>query len=265
MNLLVLPVLFEGRVKGVMELASFERFSATHQALLDPLLESIGIVLNTIEANRRTEGLLEELLEISDREQRRIGQDLHDDLCQQLAGVEMMSQFLEQKLAAQSSTEADTAVEITKLVRQSISHTRDLARGLSPVMLESDGLMPALQELAANTEPLFKVSCQFQCDSSVGIPDNTVATHLYRIAQEALTNAIKHGKAKQVMISLTKVHDHILLAIRDDGIGLPKAALKSKGMGLRIGGSLAVQRERDGGTSVTCAFHISSDNPPPRS
>src|SRR5206468_10543285 len=82
LNLLVLPVLFEGRVKGVMELASFEHFSVTHQALLDPLLESVGIVLNTIEANRRTEELLEELLEISDREQRRIGQDLHDDLCQ---------------------------------------------------------------------------------------------------------------------------------------------------------------------------------------
>jgi signal transduction histidine kinase len=183
----------------------------------------------------------------------------------------MMSQFLEQKLAAQSNAEAPTAGEITQLVRQAISHTRDLARGLSPVMLESDGLIPALQELAANTEPLFKVSCQFQGDSSVRISDNTVATHLYRIAQEALTNAIKHGKAKRVLIGLTKVQHQILLAIRDDGIGLPKAARKSRGMGLRImryragmiGGSLTVQSETDGGTSVACRLQISNDPMPP--
>jgi PAS domain S-box-containing protein len=407
LNIIVLPVLFEGRVKGVIELASFERFHATHLTLLDQLMESIGIVINTIEANMRTEDLLEqsqaqaerlrqseerfrllmegvkdyaiymldeqgrvaswnvgaeqitgyraqeiigqhssrffpreeagrghrdrelkltalegrfedegwrvrkngtrfwanvittalrdeegklrgyaevirditgrkllerEILEISDREQRRIGQDLHDDLCQQLTGIEMMSQYLEQNLAARSMSETATAVEITKLVRKAISHTRDLARGLSPVMLESDGLLSALQELAANTEKVFKISCQFQGDASIQISDNTVATHLYRIAQEALSNAAKHGKATRVVISLVKVHDRILLTIKDNGVGLPKTARTSKGMGLRImgyragmiGGSLTVQRQTDGGTRVACGLKISNHHLPPR-
>ena len=180
----------------------------------------------------------------------------------------MMSQFLEQKLSAQSRPETATAVEITQLVRQAISYTRDLARGLSPVILESEGLVSALEELAANTQPLFKVTCQFQCDSSVRISDNTMATHLYRIAQEALTNAIKHGQAKRVLLSLTKVGDRGLLAIQDDGVGLPKAARKSKGMGLRImryragmiGGTLTLEREPGGGTRVACAFRIPHGN-----
>jgi signal transduction histidine kinase len=213
--------------------------------------------------------LEKQILEISDREQRRIGQDLHDDLCQRLAGIEMMSQSLEQNLGAKSRQETAAAIEITKLIRQAISRTHDLARGLSPVTLESDGLASALQELAADTEKLFNISCQFRFDSSVGIPYNAVATHLYRIAQEALSNATKHGQAKRVVISLTKVQDRVVLAIQDDGVGLPKIQRASKGMGLRImqyragmiGGTLTVERGPEGGTTVTCALQISNDNP----
>ena len=138
-------------------------------------------------------------------------------------------------------------------------------------MLESDGLTSALKELAANAEKLFKIACQFQCDVSVPISDNTVSTHLYRIAQEALSNAARHGQAKRVVISLTQAHDKLLLGIKDDGIGLPDPARRGEGMGLRImqyragmiGGSLTVQREAAGGTSVACALRISSENLPP--
>ena len=101
-----------------------------------------------------------EILQISEREQHRLGQDLHDGLCQHLAGIEFMSQVLAQRLAAKSKADAASAAEIAKLVRSAISHTRDLARGLSPVVLESDGLMAALQDLAENTQQRFSLSCR---------------------------------------------------------------------------------------------------------
>jgi PAS domain S-box-containing protein len=221
-------------------------------------------VIRDITARKQLE---KEILEISDREQRRIGQDLHDDLCQRLAGIEFMSQVLEQNLAAKSRPETTAAAEITQLVREAIARTRDLARGLSPVLLESDGLASALQELAMNNEKLFRISCQFQCDSSVLIQDNAVATHLYRIAQEAVSNAVKHGKARQVVIRLAKANDRVVLTITNDGLGFPKAAHKTKGMGLRImqyragmiGGSLTVQREGAAGTNVTCSLSVLGD------
>jgi len=206
--------------------------------------------------------LEEEILRISELEQRRIGQDLHDGICQHLAAIELMSQVLEQNLSRKSHPEAAQAARIAEHVRQSIAQTRMLAHGLSPVELEANGLASALQELAANTENLFRVGCRFRCDVPVLIHDNVAATHLYRIAQEALSNAIKHGKANQIEICLTASNQKISLVVRDDGVGFPKKPAKKKGMGLRImqyragmiGGSLVIQKENKGGTTVACSI-----------
>jgi signal transduction histidine kinase len=219
------------------------------------------------EALGRSEANLAEaqqgLLEISEREQRRIGQDLHDGLGQCLAGIELMSQVLEQNLATKKlKAEATRAGDIAKHVRDAISQARFLARGLSPVVLESEGLMSSLKELSDSTEKIFRVPCEFHCDKPVLIEDNAVATHLYRIAQEAVSNAIKHGRAKRVQIHLKSNNDRLLLLVKDDGVGLPKVLPENRGMGLRImqyragmiGGTLIVQREPSGGTSVTCSF-----------
>jgi signal transduction histidine kinase len=211
------------------------------------------------EARKRLE---EEILQISDLEQRRIGQDLHDGICQELAGIELMSQVLEQSLAKKFKAGAEQAARIAANVRAAISHTRDLARGLSPVVVESEGLMAALEELAASTESRFNVSCRFHCPLPVLVYDNNVATHLYRIAQEAVSNAIRHGKATRIEIALTKTPERISVAISDNGIGMPPDATTSKGMGLRImqyragmiGGTLAVQPDLDGGTGVICSL-----------
>ena len=205
--------------------------------------------------------LEKEILEISDREQRRIGHDLHDGLCQQLAGIELMSQVLEQKVATRSKSDAVRTAEISRLVRESISYTRSLARGLSPVMLESGGLMSALQDLAASTRRLFRVACVFECDPPVLIPDHSAATHLYRIAQEAVSNAINHGKASRITICLKCAGGRNILIVKDDGCGLPKVLAENKGMGLRImryragmiGGATMVERDLEGGTSVICS------------
>ncbi len=205
--------------------------------------------------------LEKEILEISEREQRRIGQDLHDGLCQHLAGIELMSQVLEQKLARRSKAAAVRAGDIAKNVREAISHTRLLARGLSPVTLESEGLMSALQELALNTETIFRVACRFDCNPPVLVSDYAAATHLFRLAQEAVSNAIKHGKAKRILIRLKEERGRLALSIIDNGSGFPTQIPKSKGMGLRImqsragmiGGTLAIERNAAGGTRVTVA------------
>ncbi|MBI3848854.1 MAG: PAS domain S-box protein [Verrucomicrobia bacterium] len=217
-----------------------------------------GFVRDITERKR----LEQEILEISGHEQRRIGQDLHDGLCQQLAGIELLSQVLEQKLEVKSPTEAARAAEIARHVRQAITHTRNLARGLSPVELEANGLSSALLELASNVEKLFKVDCGFQGDESVLVPNNSVATHVYRIAQEAINNAIKHGKARNILITLKPVDGNICLTVADDGIGFSKESTQSTGMGLQImnyragmiGASLEIRRANGRGTTVTCSF-----------
>jgi two-component system sensor kinase FixL len=205
--------------------------------------------------------LEKEILEISDREQRRIGQDLHDGLCQHLAGIELMSQVLAQKLEPISKVHARQVVEIAGHVRDALSHTRSLASGLSPVTIESEGLMSALHELATNTEKIFQIECGCDFAGPVDIHDHAVATHMFRIAQEAVSNALKHGKAKRIIIALHHTPGRIVLSISDNGSGFPKSPTSHKGMGLRImqsragmiGGNMAIEPNRNGGVSVTCA------------
>ena len=162
--------------------------------------------------------LEKEIIEISNREQQRIGQDLHDGLCQELAGIELMCQVLEQKLAAKSKAESKQVGEIAQHIREAISHTRKLAHGLSPVEFETNGLMSALQELAAHIQKLFRVECRLECPKPVLIRNNVFATHLYRIVQEAINNAVKHGKAKRILISLKPAGDRITLTVTDNGL-----------------------------------------------
>jgi two-component system, LuxR family, sensor kinase FixL len=212
----------------------------------------------TRDITRRVE-LEREILAISEREQRRLGHDLHDDLCQQLAGIE----FLTQRLASDTATRAAVrarAKEIAQMVQRAMTQTRELARGLSPVRLEAEGLTDALRELAMGTRKVFGCDCRFRCDPPVLVPDHTVAFHLYRIAQEAASNAIKHGKAQRIDIGLTALGRSVTLAVKDNGTGIPSKLPRRKSMGLRImryraeaiGGVLVVEPGPGGGTRVVC-------------
>jgi PAS domain S-box-containing protein len=204
------------------------------------------------------------ILEISAREQRRIGQDLHDGLGQHLTGIAFMSKVQEQKLMEKGMPEAGDATKIVKLVNEAINKTRELARGLLPVVSDAQGLMSALRQWAGEVEDLFAVSCRFQCFTPVLIHDDTVATHLYYVAREAVNNAIKHGHAGQIVIRLAADQRQGALTIQDDGYGISSTVLGNKGMGLHlmdyrarmIGGSLEVQRLPAGGTIVTCLFPV---------
>jgi PAS domain S-box-containing protein len=203
-----------------------------------------------------------EITEISNREQQRIGQDLHDGLCQELAGIQLMCQVLEQKLAPKSKAEAKQVAEIGEHIRQAIGHTRKLARGLSPVELETNGFTSALHELADTAQKLFHIECRFDCARPVTIRDNVAATHLYRIAQEAINNAVKHGKAKRISISLKPAGDKNILTVADNGLGFSNEARKGSGMGLHtmkyrasVVGAIVDVRSEGTGVTVTCAFN----------
>jgi PAS domain S-box-containing protein len=204
------------------------------------------------------------ILEISVREQRRIGQDLHDGLGQHLTGIAFMSKVQEQKLMEKSLPEAGDAAKIVSLVNEAIHKTRELARGLLPVVSEAHGLMSALQQWAGEVEDLFGVSCRFHCFAPVLIHDDTVATHLYYIAQEAVNNAIKHGQPRHIVIRLAADEHQGVLTIQDDGCGIGCGIPGNKGMGLHlmnyragmVGGSLEVLRDPTGGTTVTCVFAV---------
>jgi PAS domain S-box-containing protein len=211
------------------------------------------------DATHRVE-LEREILTISEREQRRLGHDLHDDLCQQLAGIQFLSESLAHELMAKSSAEAPQAKEIAQSVQHAMTQTRDLARGLSPVGMEAEGLMEGLGQLAARTSKLFRLNCHFHCPLPVLVPDHAVAIHLYRIAQEAVGNAVKHAKADRIELALAAAGTSVRLGVSDDGIGIPRKLPRREGMGLRImhyragviGGSLLIQHRLDGGTGVVC-------------
>jgi signal transduction histidine kinase len=212
-----------------------------------------------------------ELLEISEREQRRIGQDLHDSVCQQLTGATLAGQVLQEKLAAKHLPLAADAAKVVALVEEGIDLSRKLAKGLHPVEMEADGLMFALEEYALTASALFKVACRFECDSPVLIHDTATAGHLYRIAQESVGNAIKHGRAKKILIRLEAEEAGTVLSIRDDGSGLPATLPKHRGLGLNImahrstmiGGRFEARRDEAGGTLVTC--RLPPEVPPEKS
>ena len=171
------------------------------------------------------------ILEVSGREQRRIGQDLHDGLGQHLTGIAFMSKVQEQKLMEKSLPEAGDAAKIVKLVNEAIHKTRELARGLLPVVSDAQGLMSALQQWAGEVEDLFGISCRFQCFTPVLIHDDTVATHLYYIAREAVNNAIKHGHARQIVIRLAADQEQGALSITDNGSGIAGHPSQQRGHG----------------------------------
>lgn len=219
--------------------------------------ECFAHIIRDITEQKRLE---KEVLDIAEREQSRFGHDLHDGLGQHLTGVQFMAQVLQQKLEAREAPEAAEASEIASLIREGITQTRDLARGLSPVVLQSKSLQDALHDLAGGITRRGQAACEADLDDDIAITDSETAIQLYRIAQEAVNNALKHGQASHITISLQ--HDEagrVDLSVHDNGHGFPADFQPGLGMGLRvmnyraglIGGSLEIL-QRDGRTTVTC-------------
>jgi signal transduction histidine kinase len=229
-----------------------------------PLLDESGatqggvLVFNDI-TNRRV--LEAQIAEVSEREQRRIGQDLHDGVCQLLVSNSFACGMLAQTLTDKALAEAQQAGEIGEAIRGTILHIRNLARSLFPVELMADGLPAALEELAGNVHNLTNILCRFDCDGPVRVQDPGIGTNLYRIAQEALNNAVRHSGATRISIELSSAGDALTLGVRDDGVGFSTANGSSSGMGLhlmnyraRIIGAFLDIQSGSGGTTVQCTL-----------
>lgn len=232
-----------------------------------------GLILSLLgamfhRARRRAEGadaaareLEQRILEISEEERRRIGHDLHDGLGQHLTGIALLTQALKQRLSSLHLPESQDAARVAELVNESIGWTRDLARGLSPIVLDSGGLAPALEELASSASSHLGIACTCHCNSTEVPLDDETSLHLYRIAQEAINNSVKHGKAKSVAIELTAEDGQITLTVIDNGVGLSEKTRANPGIGLQImeyrarmiGAVLSLSRVTpSGGTVVSC-------------
>ena len=213
--------------------------------------------------------LEKELVEITEKERRRIGQNLHDDLGQLLTGIAFMTQSLAEKLAEGSVPEVSDAARIQALVNQAIRHTRVLSRDLTSAELDETDLAASLQALARHVGGLFEASCRFRSEGTIPSLSEGVARQLFYIAQEAATNAIKHGRPRHVWIVLAGLPDRLSLTIRNDGLAFPGVPAANTGMGLRImnyrarviGAALEVGTDRESGTVVHCALPIKSGMP----
>ncbi len=195
------------------------------------------------------------ILKATEREQERIGQELHDGLGQHLTGLAFLAKALARKLADKGAPEAADAEKLTQLINRSVSITRGLAHGLRPVGDEDNALMSALRQLALDISDLYEIEAQFVTDEPVLIGSPYVAHHLFRIAQEAVNNAMRHGHAKRIVIELERHvsgrNHSIQLSISNDGEPFAQGADASHGMGLAgmryraklVGGRIDLRRE----------------------
>jgi signal transduction histidine kinase len=211
--------------------------------------------------------LNEEIVRVADRERRRLGHDLHDSLGQHLTGTALAAQVLKEKLVERSAPEVPEAEKLVRYVEEGIDLTRNLARGFFSPELEPDGLIVALQGLAENITERFRINCVFDGDKLVRIYDSTAATQLYRIAQEAAINSVKHAAAKRIDIRLAMDGPELSLTIIDDGIGFPVKLPQPVGIGLRLmrhsaaltGAIFDVLRNGRTVTISTCKINIPRD------
>jgi signal transduction histidine kinase len=215
------------------------------------------MVLSDITARREVE---RQIAEASDREQRRLGEDLHDGLCQQLVSTAFAARKLAAKLGERSSAEAEEANEIAELLGDAIGQARDVARGLYLVPPEVGGLASALDELALQVRSRHCCGCSFTSKSPIPLLEETVATNLFRIAQEAVTNALKHSRPSQISICLEGNGEKLALRVENDGAGFSPGGKRTRGLGLRmmnyrarlVGAALEIGPRPGGGTVVTC-------------
>lgn len=213
--------------------------------------------------------LEKEVIEMSEREQRRIGRDLHDGLGQELTGLAFLSQNVARKLSVDSRPEAAEVSRISSLINLSIEKTRDLAKGLSPVEWGPDGLQAALQNLSVRMQDVYEIPCEFRRGVGGKVASHPAAVHLYRIAQEAISNAARHSQATRIWLSLDGNGEEVTLLVEDNGVGIPSGDLSRKGMGLylmpyrarTIGAAFEVCSRAGGGTVIRCTYRKGMESP----
>jgi len=207
---------------------------------------------------KRRKGLEGEILEISDREQERLGQELHDGICQHLTAVAFMARSVALRLKNHRVIQVDDLHKIAQLVNDAAADTRDLSRALHRVNVEAAGLENALQDLV--DREIWRTPCRLEVKRPIHLKNNIAACHLYRIAREAVINANKHAQAREIVVKLGHWQNGIVLSVTDNGVGIHKNDNHSQGLGFHImnyraqaaGGRLEIESPRGGGTRVAC-------------
>ena len=235
--------------------------SVTISPIHDETGKMIGISAIGRDISRHKQ-LEKEVLEVMTEGQRRVGQDLHDSVGQELTGLALLAEALAETLSHEASPHNRLAERVTNGIRRTLSQVRALSHGLIPVEVDAAGLMVALRDLAARVARQSGTSCDFECAEPVAVEDNSTATHLFRIAQEAVANALKHSRAQTIRIKLYTEKGQVVLEIADDGIGIAaNQPAEREGMGLKImryrasliNARLTIESAKDQGTTVTCA------------
>jgi two-component system CheB/CheR fusion protein len=210
-----------------------------------------------------------EIVAVSAREQQRFGQELHDGLSQQLTGLKFKASLLEYQLESKRMPEAADAKAISELLNEATDEASQLARSVQPVEIDSRGLMMALREFAARTEQGHDVACTCEIRRPVFVHDTNVATHVFRIAEEAVSNALRHGRATEITMALSDTRDGTVLVVRDNGAGFTRNLSEDDGVGLHmmryrarmIRGSIELRRNTPRGTVMTCTFQKRASGP----
>jgi len=222
-----------------------------------------GKVLSVLVRDIRERKALEKAaLEASEHERQRIGQDIHDSLCQLLIGIEFKAQFLSQELREKAAVGHELASEIAKLAREAATSARDIAKGLAPLAMSTSDLIASLMDLAQNTGKNTPITCQFHLIGEPVIPNPSFAIQLYRIAQEAVNNVIKHSGASHIDITFGETSGTIFLQVEDNGIGMKIKDGINKGLGFRsmlyragmIGANLSIDSLPGKGTKIICSL-----------
>ena len=271
-SIIALPLLWRSECIGSLAIYSDQSlaFQKEETLLLQNLAGDIAYGLIALRTRAERELLQREILHISEREQRRIAQDLHDGVCQQLIGISYLASALHRRFALRNDPDAPNLARIAETLRSSAADARALSHCVHPVGPAPDAIVKALATFARVTSGMFDITCRFISPRPVKLPQETAA-NLYRIAQEAVTNAIKHGASTRITIRLIRQgRDGILLSIRDNGTGIPTrpSGSPASGIGLQImsyrasmcGGILDIRKSPPRGTLVTCRLPPSGAN-----
>jgi two-component system CheB/CheR fusion protein len=234
------------------------------QRVLDRTSELVAMNNELERTMAQRQQLERELLEVSEREKRRIGEDLHDMVCQELTATALFLKSSAKRLGPKDAEVLQVLEQSAETVNRNVVIARELAGGLQAIELSASGLKNALRELAARACHNTGIKCHFKCARGIRVPDDATALHLYRVAQEAVTNAVKHSGAKNVLISLDRNRDNICVTVQDDGKGFVPMRKRQKGLGLHmmryranaLGGELKIDRRKSGGMEITCVIPV---------
>ena len=254
------PIRVDGRIAAIVECFSQKPIPNSEPFL--EILTNVGIQIGHVIERKELERSIDE---VAIQQQRHLAQELHDSVAQDLAGAQMNVESMRQALLAGDVDPDQIKVLKEQLIRTS-QKVRQISHGLMPVIVEAGGIIPALENLADQTREFYHIDCSFHGDDITDKQDNFVATHLYRIIQEAVQNAVKHGHARNIRIVLQKDGNEMAITVRDDGVGFPPEMPRKGGIGLQImqhrasliGARLSFESRLNLGVTLTCQFKKSS-------